>query len=108
MSGRKQHLIPQMMIKRFAGTDGKLVELCKPELKIGTRRRSPRGVLFADDYYRDLTSDFDDDLLLEVEQNFAIHYPPMADDEKAARSLETAVPHLSIGLRRCLCELESI
>ena len=36
--GKDQHSVPQMMIRRFAGVDGKLVELVKPKLQIGTRQ----------------------------------------------------------------------
>ena len=58
-TGRRQHIVPQQMIRNFAGDDGKLVEMVKPEFDIGTRRRAPSGILFRDDYYRDTVSDFD-------------------------------------------------
>ncbi len=77
-----QHLIPQMMIRRFAGPDGKLSELHKPTLTLGTRRRSPKGILFAQDFYHDRLSDFDDELLKPIEQKFARFYPSLADNPR--------------------------
>jgi hypothetical protein len=68
-----------MMIRRFAGVDGKLSELRKPTLSIGSRRRSPKGILYAEDYYQDLVSDLDDELLKPIEQEFARYYPSLAD-----------------------------
>jgi len=76
MSTAKQnHTVPQMMIRRFAGDDGKLVELYKPTLAIGTRRRAPKGILFRnDDFYRDAQIDWDYELLSKVENTFARYY----------------------------------
>lgn len=51
-TGKHQHIVPQQMIKRFTATDGKLVGLYKPRLSIGKRRRSPKGILFKDDFYQ--------------------------------------------------------
>lgn len=81
-SGKRQHIVPQQMIKRFAGSDGKLIGLCKKNLRIGSRRRSPSGILFKDNYYRDICSDLDDDLFKKVEQKFALYYPLVVDGEK--------------------------
>lgn len=80
-SGRRQHIIPQQMIRRFAGVDGKLTELIKAGLKIGTRRRAPSSILFHDDFYRDSVGDFDD-LLKRIEQNFAPVYPKVIARER--------------------------
>ena len=79
MTAQSDHFVPQMMIKRFAGPDGKLIELCKPDLQIGTRRRAPKGILFEDDLYRDNFSDFDEEHLIPIEQKFSQYYPLMAD-----------------------------
>lgn len=73
-TGKRQHIIPQQMIRQFTGEDGKLVELLKPEFRIGTRRRSPKGILFRDNFYKDRVSDFDAELLTPVEQKFASVY----------------------------------
>ncbi len=79
----KTHTVPQMMIRRFAGSDGKLVELVKPELSLGTRRRSPKGIMFKNDHYRDFIADLDEELLKPIEQKFAKYCPLMADEVKA-------------------------
>lgn len=81
-AGIRQHLVPQMMIRKFTGEDGKVIELYKPSLRIGTRRRSPRGILFIDNFYRDLASDLDSELLIPIEQKFARHYPSIVDQER--------------------------
>lgn len=79
-SGKRDHIIPQMMIRRFTGDDGKLIELVKPNLKIGTQNRTPKSILFRDDgFYRDAQIDWDDDLLQKIEQDFAHYYPVYAD-----------------------------
>lgn len=83
-SGRRQHYIPQMMIQRFAGSDGKLVEMVKPEMRIGTRRRSPSGILYVDEFYQDSVSNLDNDLYANIEQNFARIY----DDVLARRHID--------------------
>lgn len=59
-SGKKQHIVPQQMIGRFLGADGKLIGLHKEKLRIENRRRGPSGILFKDDYYCDNlgTADF--------------------------------------------------
>jgi len=77
-TARDQHLVPQMMIKRFAGNDGRLAELIKPNLAFGTQRRAPKGILFGKNFYRDRNSDLDDELLKPIEQEFALIYPSLA------------------------------
>jgi hypothetical protein len=79
-TGRHQHVVPQMMIKRFAGEDHKLTELIKPELSFGSHRRSPKGILFGEDCYRDHQSDLDEELFTPIEQKFALIYPSLAED----------------------------
>ena len=79
-TGSDQHFVPQMMIRRFAGSDGMLTELYKPTLSIGTRRRAPKGILFLNDLYRDHLSDFDEELLTPIEQKFRNYYPSLSDD----------------------------
>ncbi|MBN2331062.1 MAG: DUF4238 domain-containing protein [Candidatus Aenigmarchaeota archaeon] len=78
-AGNRQHLIPQMMIKKFTGEDDKVIELHKPSFRICTRRRSPRRILYIDNYYLDLVSNLDSDLLIPIEQNFARYYPSIVD-----------------------------
>jgi len=86
-TGKQNHIVPRMMIRRFAGDDGKLVELYKPTLAIGTRRRAPKGILFRDDeFYRDAQIDWDDELLKKIEDRFARYYPVLAVGN--ARTLE--------------------
>src|SRR4051812_8565459 len=79
-TGRDQHLVPKMMIKRFSGDDGKVMELIKPSLALGSRRRSPKGILFGEDFYRDHQSDLDEELFTPIEQRFARIYPLLAED----------------------------
>jgi hypothetical protein len=106
-SGERQHLVPQQMIKRFSGTDGKLVELHKESLRIESRRRSPRGILYLDDYYRDMCSDFDDDLLKAVEQKFAQYYPKIADQEKPEELCGDGGAALIDWISAMLCRTQS-
>src|SRR5258708_3154113 len=78
--GPKQHLVPQMMINRFASAGGTLTELIKPNLAIGSCGRWPKGILFGEDFYRDHQSDLDEALLTPIEQRFARIYPSLAED----------------------------
>jgi hypothetical protein len=87
-SGADQHLVPQMMIRQFAGDDGKLSELDKPTLVVRRRRRGPKGILFLKDFYRDHVSDLDDELLKPIEQKFARLYPQLANEAKPKLSGE--------------------
>lgn len=80
-TGKHRHVVPQMMIRQFAGDDGKLVELHKPTLTIGTRRRAPKGILFRDNFYRDAQVDWDDEVLQGIEGKFARYYPVLADGD---------------------------
>jgi hypothetical protein len=75
LPSRHQHIVPQQMIRKFAGSDGKLVEMMKPGFQIGTRRRAPKGILFRDDFYRAAGWDFDAEFLIPLEQKFAQVYP---------------------------------
>lgn len=75
----KQHIVPQQMIRRFANKNGELAELLKPELALATRWKSPKEILWADDYYKDIVRDLDTELFKKVEQRFALHYPALAD-----------------------------
>lgn len=85
-SGKHQHIVPQQMIKRFAGTDGKLVELYKPKLTIRSDRITPENILFEKrTFYCDRFEDFDKELLQKVEGKFAKYYPQIADQEKPQR-----------------------
>lgn len=102
-AGQRQHLIPQMMIRKFTGEDGKVLELCKPNLRICTRRRSPRGILFIDNFYLDLLSDLDSDLLKPIEQNFARYYPSMVDEDKPREPSGEAVAALVDWIAAMLC-----
>jgi hypothetical protein len=79
VTGKRQHIVPQMMIRRFASGDGTLVELHKPTLQIGSRRRRPKGILFCEDFYRDRVSDFDAELLSKIEQKFGKYYSRIAE-----------------------------
>jgi hypothetical protein len=78
--GQDDHIVPQQMIKRFADDNGDLIELIKPELKIGTHKRKPKSILFRENYYKDEFGNLDDELLKKVEQRFAIYYPKLADE----------------------------
>jgi hypothetical protein len=107
-SGKRQHLVPQQMIKRFCGTDGKLVELHKESLRIGSRRHSPKGILYLDDYYRDICSDFDTDLLNTVEQKFAQYYPKIADREEPEKLCGDGGSALIDWISAMLCRTQSL
>lgn len=78
-SGKRDHIVPQMMIRQFTCDDGMLIELIKPDLHIGTRKRTPKSILFRDDgFYRDAQIDWDVDLLQPIEQSFKHYYPDYA------------------------------
>lgn len=62
------------MIRKFANANGRLYELLKPPMKIGTRPRSPKSILFRDDYYKDPVGDLDLELLSKVENKFGKVY----------------------------------
>jgi len=96
------------MIRRFCGPDGKLVGLHKESLRIGNRRRSPRGILYMDEYYRDSCSDFDDELLKKVEQGFARYYPRIADVEKAEELDGDGGAALIDWIASMLCRTEAL
>lgn len=83
-TGKHQHFVPQMMIREFAGDDGKLAELFKPKLTLGTKRRSPKGILFIDDFYKDRVSDLDESLFHKIEQRFAGYYPLLVEGNPRA------------------------
>jgi hypothetical protein len=70
-----------MMIRRFAGVDGKLVELVKPKLEIGTRRRAPSKILYGENIYRNQALDLDENLFTPIEQTFCPIYPQLADND---------------------------
>jgi hypothetical protein len=107
-SGKRQHLVPQQMIKRFSGADGKLFELHKESLEIGVRRHSPKGILYLDDYYRDICSDFDNDILIAVEQKFAQYYPRIADHKKPEELCGDGGAVLIDWISAMLCRTQSL
>ena len=106
--GKHQHIVPQLMIRRFSGTDEKLVELHKESLRIGSRRRSPKGILYLDDYYRDICSDFNKDLLDAVEQKFARYYPKIADQKKPEKLSGDGGAALIDWISAMLCRTQSL
>ena len=65
-AGRRQHIVPQMMIRRSTGDDGRVIELYKPTVKIATHRKYPRQILWMDNFYRDCLLDFDAEILRKV------------------------------------------
>lgn len=89
-AGRRQHIIPQMMIRRFASDDGRLIELHKPTLTIATRWKYPRQILWIENFYRDCLSDFDAEILQGVEQRFAKYYPSIVGQNQPAQLSSTA------------------
>lgn len=62
------------MIRRFAGGDVRLYELLKPSLAVSTKARTPRAILWRDDYYVDQVGDLDEELLKDIEQRFSRFY----------------------------------
>jgi hypothetical protein len=73
-TGARQHIVPQQMIRRFAGDDGMLVGLQKAPLRVERKRRSPRSILYIRDYYVG-NADFDSAWLKPIEDRFATLYP---------------------------------
>jgi len=78
-SNRRQHIVPQQMIRRFANEQGRLFELYKPTLSIGTRMKLPRGILFHDYYYDDRIISFDEEVLKPIEDKFGHYYEDFAN-----------------------------
>ena len=78
-TGRRQHVVPQQMIRRFTNANGVLFALRKPDLTILAKIKRPKGVLWREDYYKDATGDLDAQWLTPIEQRFAGHYPALAD-----------------------------
>lgn len=77
--GRRQHIVPQQMIRRFTNDNGQLFELYKPKLSIGKKPKRPRGILFRDYYYDDKIASFDKEILQPIENRFGKHYAEIAD-----------------------------
>ena len=77
--GRRQHIVPQQMIRRFTNDNGQLFELYKPKLFIGKKPKRPRGILFRDYYYDDKIASFDKEILQPIENKFGKHYAEIAD-----------------------------
>lgn len=67
------------MIRRFSNDRGKLFALNKSNLRILAREYSPRGILWKENYYKDIENDLDSEWLTPIEQRFAKHYPKLAD-----------------------------
>jgi hypothetical protein len=80
-TGRRQHIVPQQMIRRFAGLDHKLFGMKKSDLQIEKRKHGPKGILVEDDFYKDTVSDFDAGLLWQIEQKFAHIYSKIVNNE---------------------------
>src|SRR5687767_12598453 len=78
-TARDQHIVPQLMIRRFAAANGRLLELFKPTLSIG-KWRWPKGILYRQDVYRDRAGDLDSELLKRIENKFEQMLGPIADD----------------------------
>ena len=95
------------MIRRFADDDGKLLELFKPSLRVGTRHRSPRGILFIDNYYLDLVSNLDEDLLTPIEQKFALYYPSIVDQDQPAELSGEGGNALVDWIASMLCRIQA-
>ena len=61
-----------------------------------------------DDYYRDVCSDFDDDLLKKVEQKFAQFYPKITDEEKPEELCSDGGASLIDWISAMLCRTQSL
>jgi len=107
-SGRRHHIVPQQMIKRFTGNDGKVAELYKPTLAIGTRRRSPRSILWLDNFYRDCLLDFDAQFLQGIEQRFARYYPSIVGANQAGQLCGEGGAALIDWIAAMLCRTRAI
>jgi hypothetical protein len=90
-TGRRDHIVPKQMIKRFADNKGELWELIKPEFKFSTRPRRPKGILFREDYYKDEIGDIDKELLKPIENRFQKYYPKLADGPWSGKTWPTEV-----------------
>ena len=79
-SNRKQHIVPQQMIRRFTNNNGELFVLYKSKLSIGTKSKRPKGILFSDYYYDDRVASFDKEILQPIENRFGKNYAKIADN----------------------------
>ena len=77
--GKRRHIVPQQMIRRFANEQKLLYYLDKADLRVGTRPRPPGSVLFRDNYYVGRVTDVDLFWLQPIEDRFGKTYPILAD-----------------------------
>jgi hypothetical protein len=78
-TGPAQHFVPQQMIRRFGDARNQLRILHKSTLQISRRLVGPKGVLWKEDYYKDMVGDLDAEWLTPIEQRFRKYYPKLAD-----------------------------
>lgn len=107
-AGRRHHIVPQMMIRRFTGDDGRVVELYKPTCQIVTRRKYPRQILWMDNFYRDSLLDFDSEILQHVEQAFARYYPSIVGQKQPAQLCGEGGAALIDWITAMLCRTRAI
>jgi hypothetical protein len=87
MTGDRQHIVPQQVIRRFAGADGKLRVLRKPSLTFDGRPKSPKSLFHADKYYCGTAVNLDEHFR-KIEDNFGKIYPELADAPVPSLRLE--------------------
>lgn len=107
-AGSRQHIVPQMMIRRFTGEDGRVIELYKPTRKIATRRKYPRQILWIDNFYRDCLLDFDAEILQGVEEAFARYYPSIVGQNQPAQVSGEVGAALVDWIAAMLCRTRAI
>lgn len=78
--GPREHIVPRMMIRRFAGENGSLYGMRKSSLTIIEKPVRPESILLKKRYYQSSLSDWDKYFLTPIEQRFAHFYPTLADE----------------------------
>lgn|GEM_PF-3506575 len=79
MIGKRRHLIPQQMIRRFVDGSGMLYCLDKSSGKILPKPKPPKSILYREDYYKGQFGDFDLELLGPIENRFGKHFDKLVE-----------------------------
>jgi len=109
-NGRRRHIVPVQMIRRFANADGRLfclnkTTLCIPDRTIGN---DPRTILYKPNYYRDEAGDLDGTWIQPIEAAFADSYHSLVAASAGDRDLnptERAAVIQWIACLQCRTEL---
>lgn len=108
-NGRRRHIVPVQMIRRFANADGRLfclnkATLCIPDRAIGN---DPRTILYKPNYYRDEFGDLDRNWIQPIEAAFADCYQSLIAASAEDRDLNPTEQAAVIQWIACLqCRTE--